>query len=75
MKKFYVGTNFSGNKTIYAYTVAEAAYKTRALIPDYDDITYVDVYDARHKRYVRYLPNEDFQEMTDEEYEEYLYTD
>lgn len=75
MKKFYVGTHFHGNKMIYAYTVAEAAYKAKATLPDYDDIAYVDVYDARHNRYIRYLPEEDFQEMTDEEYDEYLYTD
>lgn len=77
MKKFYVGTHFSGIKTVYAYTVAEAAYKAKALIPDHDSITYVDVLKRHYgkEQYVRYLPEEDFQEMTDEEYEEYLYTD
>ena len=74
MKKFYVGTTFSGQKTVYAYTVAEAAYKAKAMLPDYDDVTFVDKYDARDNKYVRYLPGEHFEEMTDDEYDEYLYT-
>ena len=76
MKKFYVGTHFHGTKTVYAYTVAEAAYKVKATLPKNDSITYVDVYKEHYGRheYVRYLPNEDFYEMTDDEYEEYLYT-
>ena len=52
MKKFYVGTTFSGQKTVYAYTVAEAAYKAKAMLPDYDDVTFVDKYDARDNKYV-----------------------
>jgi hypothetical protein len=74
MKKFWVGTYFSGEIQVFAYNVCEAAYKVRRkLTKKFDDITYVTFYDSKMKRYIMYEKS-DFEEWTEKDYDEFLYS-